>query len=111
MRAEEDGRAGKRQVARRRIGDRHRLGRFKKLFYWGNGIICGVNANDQLVDYRWEGYYHRSVNWTNQNIVIGSGWDLPHVFSGGDGTVYAVAANDGRGREQRHLRLQLPLVS
>jgi hypothetical protein len=56
-------------------------GDFKQLFSGGDGIIYGVNQNNQLVWYRHVGRTDGSFRWAaGSGNVVGTGWAFTQLF-------------------------------
>ena len=65
----------------------------KHVFSGGNGIIYAVNQQNQLLWYKHLGNLDGTDRWQTtpeKKGYIGVGWDMKHVFSGGNGIIYAV---------------------
>lgn len=65
----------------------------KQVFSGGGGVIYAVNNQNLLLWYRHLGYADGTDRWQttpDPKGHIGEGWDMKHVFSGGDGVIYAV---------------------
>jgi hypothetical protein len=53
---------------------------FKQLFSGGDGVIYGINSDDQLVWYRHDGRADGSFSWApGSGNVVGVGWDFQHL--------------------------------
>lgn len=66
---------------------------FKQLFPGGNGVIYGVTDTGDLMWMRHEGRLDGSFRWApvpDGGKRVGIGWNLKHLFSGGDGIIYGV---------------------
>jgi hypothetical protein len=66
---------------------------FQHVFSGGNGIIYAVNAAGNLLWYRHLGFEYGTDKWQttpDKKGYIGEGWNFQHVFSGGNGIIYAV---------------------
>jgi len=66
---------------------------FKHVFSGGNGIIYAVNDAGNLLWYRHLGFVDGTDTWQttpDPKGFIGEGWNFKHVFSGGNGIIYAV---------------------
>jgi hypothetical protein len=82
---------------------------FKHVFSGGNGVIYAVTQDNRLLWYRHTGAATGQSTWAPHLPVaagrldgqIGEGWDFKHVFSGGNGVIYAVT-NDNRLLWYRH---------
>ncbi|SJM92556.1 tachylectin-related carbohydrate-binding protein [Crenothrix polyspora] len=75
-----------------------------KMFSGDDGIIYTINNKGQLLWSRHDGRFNGSQVWTNGNklSIIGNGWNkYSHVFSGGDGIIYAITT-DGKMLWFRH---------
>ncbi len=98
---------------RQECGKGFRAGRegwnFKHVFSGGNGVINAVTQDNRLLWYRHTGAATGQSTWAPHLPVaagrldgqIGEGWDFKHVFSGGNGVIYAVT-NDNRLLWYRH---------
>ena len=54
----------------------------------GSGVIYAVAPNDDLNWYRHDGRGDGSFRWTDDAArKVGNGWNVKHVFSGGDGVI------------------------
>ena len=65
----------------------------KHVFSGGNGIIYAVNEQNQLLWYKHLGNLDGTDRWQTtpeKKGYIGVGWDMKHVFSGGNGIIYAI---------------------
>jgi M6 family metalloprotease-like protein len=82
-------------------------GEMLHVFSAGNGIIYAVTPEGELRWFRHRGYLHGGglETWEPQDSgfkVVGRGWqDVQHIVWGGQGIIYAVAA-DGTLRWYRH---------
>lgn len=67
---------------------------FRHLFSGGGGVLYAVDRNGLLLWYLDRGYLDGVINWTNMPSGgkghIGEGWNMKHVFSAGNGIIYAV---------------------
>lgn len=54
-----------------------------------NPFIYAVNADNKLLWFRHSGVADGTFNWQGPHEV-GRGWNFKHVFSGGDGIIYAI---------------------
>ena len=62
----------------------------------------GITTSGDLMWYRHDGRLDGSSRWADNNGKrVGTGWILNHVFSAGNGVIYAIAAN-GELRWYRH---------
>ena len=60
-----------------------------------NGIIYTITQNNDLMWYRHEGRNDGTFRWTfNEGKKVGNGWDVKHIFSGGDGIIYTITQNN-----------------
>ena len=72
------------------------------IFSGGDSVIYTIDASGVLRWYRHDGRVSGSFNWTSaptrsdgSTEICGTGWNMKHVFSGGEGVIYAIdAAND-----------------
>ena len=56
-----------------------------------NGIIYAINQSNDLLWYRHDGRNDGSFQWLDNNArKVGVGWDVKHIFYGGDGVIYAI---------------------
>lgn len=65
----------------------------KHVFAGGGGVIYAVNDQNQLLWYRHLGFADGTDRWQttpDKKGYIGEGWGMKHVFSGGNGVIYAV---------------------
>ena len=61
----------------------------------GVGLIYHIDGQNRLLWNRHEGRGDGSFRWAEPtNRQVGTGWDVKHVFSGGDGLIYHQQAND-----------------
>src|SRR5436190_858374 len=61
-----------------------------------SGVIYYVDGQNRLVWNRHDGRGDGSFRWTEPtNRQVGTGWDVQHIFAGGDGVIYYV---DGQNR-------------
>ena len=80
----------------------------RHVFWGGNGVIYAVMPDGELRWYKHNGYPNGGglETWEPQDAghrVVGHGWgDVLHVFSAGDGIIYAVTPS-GELRWYRHL--------
>jgi hypothetical protein len=78
-------------------------GNFARIFPGDHGVIyaiekrsldpvTGRRTGGRLLWYRHDGRYDGSLTWAaNSGAAVGRGWDsFSHVFSGGDGVIYAI---------------------
>ena len=57
-------------------------------------VLYAVNANNDLLWYRNDGFNNGKPEWTDDTgRKVGNGWDFKHLVSGGGGVLYAVNAN------------------
>ena len=66
---------------------------YTHVFADGNGAIYTIDANGYLRWIRHAGYVDGSANWIytpETKGYIGEGWNMKHVFSGGNGIIYAI---------------------
>lgn len=72
---------------------------FAQVFAGGDGVIYGIHENGDLLFYRDElrdGSNGRfaETGWSPASSAkIGWGWEFAHVFSSGDGVIYAIREN------------------
>ena len=69
---------------------------YKQVFSGGNGIIYAVNDNMNLLWYKHLGFADGTDRWLTtpeEKGYVGEGWNFKHVFSGGDGIIYAIDSN------------------
>ena len=69
---------------------------FKHVFSGDDGVIYTVQDNGDLLWYRHDGRGDGSFAWAEPGSgkKVGNGWsNFKHVFSGGDGVIYAVRDN------------------
>ena len=67
------------------------------------GIIYAVTQNDDLLWYRHDGRNDGTFkSASNGGSKVGNGWNFKHVFSGGDGIIYAITQNDEHLLWYRH---------
>jgi hypothetical protein len=69
-----------------------------------DGVIYMINNAGQLLWSRYDSKITNNQQWANRNKItaIGNGWhNYQHVFSGGDGVIYAITTN-GKMRWFRH---------
>ena len=73
------------------------------------GLIYYVDGQNRLMWNRHDGRGDGSFRWAEPtNRQVGTGWDVKHVFSGGDGLIYHIDAqnrllwnrHEGRGRSE-----------
>ena len=82
---------------------------FKQVFSGGDGVIYAVTQDYRLLWYRHTGFATGQDTWAPHLPVapghldgqIGEGWNFKHVFSGGNGVIYAVT-QDNRLLWYRH---------
>lgn len=55
------------------------------------GTIYAVNANNELIWYRYGAQSDGTLTWIEPKPV-GSGWSVAHVFPGGDGVIYGITS-------------------
>ena len=56
-----------------------------------DGVLYGVNSDNQLLWYRNAGRVDGSFRWEpGSGNVVGYGWDFKTLFSGGDGVIYGI---------------------
>ncbi len=59
------------------------------------GIIYAIAQNNDLLWFRHDGRSDGSFTWLDDNArKVGVGWDMKHVFYGGDGIIYAIDQNN-----------------
>ena len=91
---------------------------YRHVFSGGDGVIyavehmveplvnargsTGPRAGGRLLWHRHLGWADGSDRWAQAPKTIGQGWDFKHVFSGGDGVIYAIN-HDGDLVWYRHL--------
>jgi hypothetical protein len=66
---------------------------FRHVFAGGNGVIFAINDAGELFYYKYLGMATGAAGtaaWGKTRVQIGNGWNLPHVFSGGDGVIFAI---------------------
>src|SRR5437016_6035117 len=52
-----------------------------------------VNPNGDLLSYDYLGAANASNTWGASQVKIGNGWNFRHLFSGGDGVIFAIDDN------------------
>ena len=88
--------------------------KFKQVFSGGNGVIYAITDDHRLLWYRHSAFADGQSAWTPPPALtdaekkagkvdgqIGGGWDFLHVFSGGNGVIYAIT-HDHRLLWYRH---------
>ncbi|WP_394752449.1 tachylectin-related carbohydrate-binding protein [Crenothrix sp.] len=88
------------------VGDMTTLSNWSttKVIPANEGVIYLIDNKGQLLWSRYDSKFTGSQQWLNPNkmTVIGNGWqNYQHVFSGGDGVIYALTT-DGNMRWFRH---------
>ncbi len=67
---------------------------FTQVFADGAGAIYTIDADGYLRWFRHDGFVKGIIDWTNMPAdgkgYIGEGWNMKHVFCGGDGVIYAI---------------------
>jgi hypothetical protein len=66
---------------------------FAHVFSGGNGMIFAINDAGELFYYKYLGMATGAAGnaaWGKTKVQIGNGWNLPYVFSGGDGVIFAI---------------------
>ena len=60
-----------------------------------NGAIYAIANNDDLLWFGHEGLNDGTFRWTfNESKKVGNGWNVKHIFSGGDGIIYVINQNN-----------------
>jgi V8-like Glu-specific endopeptidase len=68
---------------------------FKTVFASSDGVIYGINANNELLWYKHNGWQNGSPSWaTGTGTKVGSGWSFKTVFASSDGVIYGINANN-----------------
>ncbi|WP_449420615.1 tachylectin-related carbohydrate-binding protein [Phormidium nigroviride] len=67
---------------------------FRTVFASSNGVIYGINANNELLWYQHRGWQDGSASWASgTGTRVGTGWSFGTVFASSNGVIYGINAN------------------
>jgi hypothetical protein len=67
---------------------------FRTVFASSDGVVYGINANNELLWYKHNGWQNGTASWASgTGTRVGSGWSFGTVFASSDGVIYGINAN------------------
>ena len=68
---------------------------FKTVFASSDGVVYGINANNELFWYKHNGWQNGSSSWVSgTGTKVGSGWSFKTVFASSNGVIYGINTNN-----------------